>query len=174
LDLYKFIKTINIINNILYDSRSINHNDNQLTSINLVQKNSKLVTKIQIDNVMDFHRRFNHISPTNMIIGMRLHVWNGIYIEPSLIESVFAHQDCEICKISKMNKSVLSFGTQIHDNILGQSISADYIGPITPLAKGGFSGFFLFRELTCGFLYAYLTTTKTNFVIAFTEVYYFF
>ncbi len=47
--------------------------------------------------------------------------------------------------------------------VIGSSISCDYV-PVSIVARGGFKGYFLFREMKCEYIMAVLVSAKTQFL----------
>jgi hypothetical protein len=46
--------------------------------------------------------------------------------------------------------------------VVGDTISSDYV-PVSITARGGFKGYYLFREMKCGYISAVLVSLKTQF-----------
>jgi len=47
--------------------------------------------------------------------------------------------------------------------VVGRTLSADYVGPITPKTMGGANGFIIFKCTASGFRTVYLVKSKTAF-----------
>jgi hypothetical protein len=98
----------------------------------------------------------NHAaSPAVMARAIRYGAWPNVNIEPTVIEQVYLHQDCLPCLLGKMNRLPRSEGSGVKPN-LGEAVSVDYV-PVSVMSLGGFTGFYMFVEVTVGFKYAVLT-----------------
>jgi transposase len=104
----------------------------------------------------------NHASEFTMIQAMKYGLWPGIDIDPNIISDVFRNQDCLACKMAKSNSIPRHLGSGVKSNIFGQVLSYDYVGPIKPLAFGGFNGMHIFTERSTNYSIIKLTKSKDN------------
>jgi len=88
----------------------------------------------------------------------------------ALIHRVFKRQHCIACEIAKRRTLPQQIGSGIKENVVGHTLSADYVGPITPKTLGGANGFIIFKCTACGFRTIYLVKSKTAFVACISKV----
>ena len=76
------------------------------------------------------------------------HAWIGIPddIFPALVERVFSNQACLSCHLGNARHSPHRPGTGALYPYFSSSFSVDYV-PVSVTALGGFTSFYLFREL---------------------------
>ena len=125
------------------------------------------LTKDQIASVMDLHERLNHPGSAVMARSLAAHAWIGISpdITPALVDRVFSHQPCLSCHLGNARHSPHGPGTGAPYPYVGYAFSVDYV-PVSVPALGGFTGFYLFRELYTGYVVVFLVKNKTKFMDA--------
>lgn len=91
--------------------------------------------------------------------------WGGIpeWVTTAIIHKVFKRQHCVACEIAKRKTLPQQIGSGIKENVVGRTLSADYVGPITPKTMGGANGFIIFKCTASGFRTLYLVKSKTAF-----------
>jgi hypothetical protein len=82
----------------LHDYACINNN------VSAVQVKKSRISKEQYLQVISLHERMFHANPSVMASAIRNYAWTGVDIEPTLINKVFRHYDCEACAKAKRNK----------------------------------------------------------------------
>lgn len=125
------------------------------------------LTKQQISSVLDLHERLNHPGSAVMAKALANHAWIGIPndITPALVERVFSNQACLSCHLGNARHSPHGPGTGAPYPYFGSSFSVDYV-PVSVTALGGFTAFYLFRELLKGYVVVFLVKQKTKFMEA--------
>ena len=125
------------------------------------------LTKDQISSVMDLHERLNHPGSAVMARSLATHARTGVSpdITPALVERVFSHQPCLSCHLGNARHSPHGPGTGAPYPYFGYALSVDYV-PVSVPALGGFTGFYLFRELLAGYIVVFLVKNKTKFMDA--------
>ena len=118
------------------------------------------VTAAEIAEVMELHERMYHPSSAVMARALRSGAWPGIETSPTLVERVFSHRDCLFCALGKMKRIPRPHGSSITP-IFGHEISVDYL-PVKTVAKGGFTGAYIFVERAAGYAWAYLLKKPSN------------
>lgn len=112
------------------------------------------VTAAEITEVMGLHERMYHPSSAVMARALRSGAWPGTETSPTLVERVFSHRDCLFCALGKMKRIPRPHGSSITP-IFGHEVSVDYL-PVKTVAKGGFTGAYIFVERAAGYAWAYL------------------
>jgi len=120
--------------------------------------------------VWQLHRQCNHMSENVMCESIQQ--WGGLptWMTTVLIHRVFKRQHCIACEISKRRTLPQQIGSGIKENVVGHTLSADYVGPFTPRTLGGANGFIIFKCTACGFRTVYLVKSKTAFVTCIDKV----
>ena len=118
------------------------------------------VTAAEIAEVMSLHERMYHPSSAVMARALRAGAWAGVETSPTLVERVFSHRDCLYCALGKMKRIPRPSGSSITPEF-GHEISVDYV-PIRTVAKGGFTGAYVFLERAAGYAWAYLLKKPSN------------
>ena len=126
------------------------------------------VTKQQFLSVIQLHERMNHVNPAIMSNAIRNNAWFGVTIDPTLIQKVFSHYDCEACALAKRNKLARQSGSQVPVLTVGSNISFDWV-PVAEnknsygvVAVGGYIGYFIFVCEATGFLVVFLTKKNNS------------
>lgn len=113
--------------------------------------------------IWKLHRQCNHMSENVMCESIQQ--WGGIpeWVTTAIIHKVFKRQHCIACEIAKRKTLPQQIGSGIKENVVGRTLSADYVGPITPKTMGGANGFIIFKCTASGFRTLYLVKSKTAF-----------
>jgi hypothetical protein len=115
--------------------------------------------------IMWLHRRLGHASPTVMARALRANSWLGVDITAAQLEEEFRKKSCIVCMTSKATRLPITVGSGVPPPYIVHSISSDYV-PVSVGARGGFTGYYIFRELLSGYVMVVLTKTKTYFTKA--------
>ena len=130
----------------------------------------QLVTKI-----LWLHKRMHHKSRADMRRAIECGAWLGVdeEITPQAIDLVMNHTPCTACALAKRNKLKREEGSTIRPQRVGEVLSVDYMGPITPTSARGYTGYLLYKDLFSKYINVVLTKRKPNsetFVNATTEI----
>ena len=119
--------------------------------------------------VISLHERMGHASQEVMCFaceGQRP-TWTHSGLTPKQIRKVMRSEPCLICNLAKRNKSAISDPSGDRADLQpGDIISADIVGPITPITREGYKYYFLFADVATGYMHAYVGKTKTGFLSA--------
>ena len=122
--------------------------------------------------VMLLHQRMAHASTKVMIEAIRSKSWSNSEVSLEDIETYPPHETCIACIMGKSNKSPIPKSiTNPRDVPIGQIISGDIVGPITPSTKTGDRYFYLFVDRRTSFLHVFTAKTKDGFITSLREVY---
>ena len=138
--------------------KTIDQHINKLNDYESNECNSRktiTITQEQVDEVIELHKRMGHQSSAVMAKSIRDCALTNVDIEYQLIERV-KQIDCPACVLAKRNKLPILSGSGLVPSQFGHTISLDREVRISPLAKGGYDGFYLFRERTIGYCHAFL------------------
>lgn len=121
-------------------------------SINILVKNRerKNIKKKRLSNeitnkVHKLHKILNHAdSPESMIQALREGAWDGVddAITPEIIREVYKRVDCISCKLGKSNRLPMKQGYGVQIFNVGEHISVDRCGPISPVDINGYNFFY--------------------------------
>jgi len=127
------------------------------------------------DRIHELHRRMGHPSAQMMVEAIKNSSWlrSGIKIED--VRRAFKERPCALCDLAKRNKPSVSFlTTSPRDYCVGQLISGDIVGPITPESRSGHKYFFLFVDRRTSYYHVYTSATKDSFITSLKDVYEFY
>ena len=124
-------------------------------------KKTRLTTDI-LQQVMELHKRMNHASQDTMANAISIGAWLNTEVTSQNVIDMFAHGDCLTCKLAKTRKVSISEGTGAKPPYIGHEISVDYAA-VSITARGGYTGFFLLKDILTGLLIPYLVRSKTEF-----------
>ena len=96
--------------------------------------------------VWRLHKRFNHTSLKTLAHMIKENTLGEVDVTYQEINLVDAHQDCYACAVSKWKMLTLTPKSGMRPTILGKSWSMDYKGPYATMARGGYTGKFVFVE----------------------------
>jgi hypothetical protein len=88
--------------------------------------------------------------------------WPGVQVTAAEVTKVFNSKECITCLLSRAHRLHRTVGTGDRPPYIGHSVSCDYV-PVSIVARGGFNGYYLFRELMVGYVFAVLVPVKTDF-----------
>ena len=83
---------------------------------------------------MDLHKRLNHPGVQTMIAGIKHHTWLNVDIEHETVARVMSRYNCLGCSLGKANRLPRQLGSQVPCTFVGEEISVDRLGPVTPVA----------------------------------------
>ena len=88
--------------------------------------------------------------------------WFNTGVTSQSVIDAFSHDDCQSCKLAKTRKLTIPQGSnQVLPPCIGHELSADYVA-VTITARGGYTGFFLFKDVLTGLLVPYLVKSKSS------------
>ena len=167
--------TIQINNKMTNENLVINANavtngmtiQNSMTNKTWALRKRKSIPSFIHEPVIKLHERLGHMDPENMATGIKNNLWNFSEAEkdiitPENIRSVFLHYECISCALGKKNKLPRNFGSAISNNVVGHTLSVDYIGKILPTAYNGYNGMYFFVDCVTGYMHVFLVRTKTK------------
>ena len=128
------------------------------------KKKSRMTTSI-VNKVMELHQRMGHVAPEMMANAISNGAWLNSNLSAQFIYDAFKLRDCLQCKLAKTRRLPVSVGSGAKPPYVGYAISVDYCA-VSIAGRGGYTGFFLFRELLVGLLIPYLVKSKTTFLVA--------
>ena len=108
------------------------------------------------------HGNANHMSLTTMGHMMKHGLLQNVDFTYEELMLVRDHQHCLACALAKWKELNASLGSGMRINIVGHSWSMDYKGPYKTKAIGGFTGKFIFVELSSGYIVVFLVKAKTE------------
>lgn len=181
-DIVKIPQTIDpVITSNTLQKRSISNIDHGETETNAMINTVKLndiqqnyrtikatrrVNKEEQAYILALHNRMNHCAPSTMAKTLRSGAWYGIPedITAAKVEQVFGTKDCPTCALTRAQRLPRTTGSGNKSICLqiGNTISCDYV-PVSIPARGGFKGYYLFREMLVGYIMAILVTSKLHF-----------
>ena len=150
-------------------------NNTQYSTINAFRGSTSAVTTSLRDAVIDLHERLAHANVEvmcNAVSGSKP-TWKQnpkVIITASEIRKVFNKYSCVDCTLAKRNIASPSINISDVERKPGEIISADPVGKITPPTKEGHSWFILFKCTSTGYLHAFTTKTKDEFLYCLTQV----
>lgn len=121
------------------------------------------VSQDTLKRVMWLHRILNHCPLATMAQTIRMGLWPDCEVSVEEVEQVMRCQDCITCMLTRAHRLSPTIGSGGIPPAIGHTISCDYV-PVSTVARGGVTGYYLFRELRVGYLMAVLVTTKTQFL----------
>ena len=131
----------------------------------MIQRKKTRITSAVYNEVMQLHKRMGHATPEVMANAILNGAWINTQLTPHIIQESFKYGDCLQCKLAKTKRLLISVGLGIPPPYDGYEISTDYIS-VSITGKGGFTGFFLFREKLVGITIPYLVKSKSTFLEA--------
>jgi hypothetical protein len=123
------------------------------------------ISKVIINKVHSLHKNLYHAaSPEAMVQALKAGAWDGIDedITPEIIRAVYKRVDCIPCKLAKSNKLPTLQGSGIQRVNVGETISVDVIGPVSPMDINGYTSFFLLRDQASKYVHSVLVKRKTE------------
>lgn len=118
------------------------------------------IPQSEVEKVLKLHDSLHHAaSAAVMARAIRFGAWPTIDVDPSIVEQVYLHRDCVPCLLGKMNHLPRSMGSGIHPSAIATTVAMDF-KPVSPVAIGGFIGFYLFVEVKV--LYKIAVLTKSH------------
>jgi len=115
-------------------------------------------------------------APVNvMVSALRNRSWLHTDISADQIRKIFTERPCVICTLAKKNRPTIPTSvSDPKDHPIGNLISGDIIGPISPSNREGHKYFFLFVDRRTSYYHAYTSATKDGFITALSDVYEFY
>lgn len=130
---------------------------NRLTAHVSAMRRKVSIPREHVAKVVKLHDCLHHAaSAAVMARALRSGAWPNVDVDPTIVEQVFLHRDCVPCLLGKLNHLPRSMGSRIPPSAIATSVSVDF-KPVTPIAIGGFIGFYLFVETTVLYKIAVLT-----------------
>jgi hypothetical protein len=83
-------------------------------------------------------------------------------ITPAAVTTVFNHLYCTACALAKRNKSDKMHGSGVYNPTVGDTITVDYQGLITPPSARGNTGFFFARCASSTYVHTSPTKSKDS------------
>jgi hypothetical protein len=111
------------------------------------------------------HRCMHHASPNSMIGALSNNAWLNCGVTATMVQQVFNNEDCPVCMLSRAKRLPRTIGSGSLPPAIAASISADFV-PVSVTARGGFTGYYIFRELLVGYLMVVLVKSKDFFLKA--------
>jgi hypothetical protein len=137
------------------------------------------VSRRLVEAVHWLHKCLGHAaSSVSMTKCLREGAWRGVplNIDDSMVQRVLDKVQCLACKLGQTNKLPMSQGTGMTECLVGEEFSVDAIVKVNPVSIRGFTGYYVFKELSVGYLFVVLFKTHDaeNLVASFKEMYLFF
>lgn len=126
-----------------------------------IEKKKSRMTQSIVNEVMLLHQRMGHPSPEIMVRALSNGAWFNSELSAQVIYDAFRYNDCLQCKLAKSRRLPISVGSGAKPPYIGYEVSVDYIA-VSILGKGGYNGFYLFKESLTGLLIPYLVKDKTT------------
>ncbi len=130
-------------------------------------------TETIINHIIKLHERMGHASLKNMIMAIEGDNPSWLHCDLSVkdIRHVMQTYKCPHCILGKKNKPPipLSSGDRV-DVAPGEIISGDIVGKIQPATTEGHCYYFLFVDVATGYMHAFTSKSKTEFIPALEKV----
>ena len=125
-----------------------------------------------VDRVLALHRRMGHPTLRRMIDAISSRAWDTDVTSAQVAEVLrYHHNPCNVCNLAKRNHiPIPQSHTDPTQLAIGQLISGDIIGPITPLARPNLKYFFLFVERRTSRMTCFASPTKDGFLTSLVKV----
>jgi len=112
------------------------------------------------ERVIHLHERSGHVPPEAMSAAITSGTWTGTYCTPDEISRVFSRYTCLSCELSKRSRLPTHRQRSMRVTLVGEVISADPVGKITPPTAQGCTWFILFKDICTGYEHAVVTRSK--------------
>jgi len=138
---------------------------NQLQCLSCTTASDETRNKVQL-----LHERMGHSSMQCMIDAITKETWIT-NVTASDIKKFFQDDKCPTCILAKRNSLPIPKSITDPKTLqVGQLLSGDIVGPITPSTRNGDKYFYLFCDRRSGFLHAYTAASKAGFITALKDV----
>jgi hypothetical protein len=109
-----------------------------------------------MNEVFRLHDNLCHAaSPTVMSSALKNGAWTDVSISADQVSEAFSRKDCISCSVGKINRLPRNAGSGLHPSVFGEYWSVDF-KPVTPASVTNHIGFYLFVELSTGYLMSFL------------------
>ena len=120
------------------------------------------------ESVLHLHERLGHPSTESMCKAIESGIWQNSGFTATQVRRIMLSEPCVACILAKKNKPSIEPSNSNRDRLLqiGEFISGDIVGKISPPAKTGEVYYFLFSDRKTGYLRAYTSKSKESFATA--------